>query len=124
MITDAQAELVITKTLTEQSPDQDAHHWSRWPVATATGMCQLAVADLAGVRPQGVFDTNLEAQQQPGVHRQGPRHGSLLSPGRSSVSLAGASRQSAQVGVAASAWLVANRITRIATKLPFIGLFL
>jgi len=62
-ITDAQVELVITKTLEERGPGQDTH-WSTRSMAAATGMSQSAVSRIwraFGLKPHLVQTWKLSA---------------------------------------------------------------
>src|SRR5215469_16778447 len=65
-ITDAQVELVITKTLEERGPGQDTH-WSTRSMAAATGMSQSAVSRIwraFGLKPHLVQTWKLSTDPQ------------------------------------------------------------
>jgi transposase len=65
-ITDAQVELVITKTLEERGPGEDTH-WSTRSMAAATGMSQSAISRIwraFGLKPHLVQTWKLSADPQ------------------------------------------------------------
>jgi transposase len=65
-ITDEQVELVITKTLEEQGPEQDTH-WSTRSMAAATGMSQSAISRIwraFGLKPHLVQTWKLSTDPQ------------------------------------------------------------